>query len=414
MSRLSSQQMLYCRPLNSYVSRTMLETNTSSEFEDIRPYEDAEVAEVLARLQADEELIDTLLKMQFGLLLPPFSWLLRKMASAYLRRKLKHVKTVFDLQKVIRPYVERMVQKTTGGFTVSGVENIDPEKSYLFISNHRDIALDPALLNYALVQNNMNTVRIAIGDNLLSRPFISDLMRLNKSFIVNRSATAPRQIFKATKQLSAYIRHSVVNDKSSVWIAQREGRAKNGADITEPVIIKMLAMTKAKKTEALHETIRNLHIVPVAISYEYDPCDAAKARELSIKSDGGSYEKGEQEDAQSIADGIRGEKGRVHIAIGSELVADFQTVEEVAAAIDAQIVSLYQLFPSNYYAYDAVYNSDSQAQALAEKHGWLMPGMRSQRAFFEARAENIEASHRPFMLKMYAECLKRKLEYGVL
>lgn len=392
----------------------MHETNTSSDFEDIRPYEDAEVAAVLKRLQADEEFINALLKLQFGKLLPPFKWLARAMIRNYLKHKLRKVKTVFDLQKIIRPYVERVVQKTTAGFTVSGIENLDPDKSYLFISNHRDIALDPAFLNYALFQNGMNTVRIAIGDNLLSRPFIADLMRLNKSFIVNRSATAPRKILAATKQLSAYINHSIVNDKSSVWIAQREGRAKDGADITEPVIIKMLTMTKASRTEALAETVRNLHIVPVAISYEYDPCDADKARELAIKAASGRYDKAEQEDAKSIAQGIAGDKGRVHIAIGSELIADFQTVDEVAAAIDVQIVSLYQLFPSNYYAYAAAYGQENAAQALAEKNGWLMPAMSSKRAYFEARVGSVDGEHRPYLLKMYAQCLKRKLEYNVL
>lgn len=389
-------------------------TTPATEFDDIRPYNDAEVAAVVTRVRNDKEFVDALLNLQFSGVPALLQYPIRRLLNHYLRCKTRNIDTVHAFQMLLKPYLERMIQKTTAGYSVSGTENLDPEKAYLFISNHRDIALDPAFLNYALVEHGMDTARIAIGDNLLTKPFVSDLMRLNKSFIVNRSATAPRQILKATRQLSKYIRHSITAEQSRIWIAQREGRAKDGADLTEAAIIKMLLLSKLSKEEPLSKTIQDLHIVPVAISYELDPCDAAKAKELAIIDETGSYEKGEQEDVASIGAGISGEKGRVHIAIGTELVADYETPDEVASVIDAQVVSLYQLHPTNYFAYAMLYGDDSRADVYAEQQGWLMPAMSSQRAMFEARVYALNEAHQPFMLKMYAECLKRKLEYGVL
>ncbi len=392
----------------------MQEISSSNEFDAIRPYDDSEVLEVLDRVINDEEFIDAIMALKFDNTPHAIKWFVRYWLKRYIKRKFSKVRSIWDFQMLVRPFVERMIQNTTGGYTVSGTENLDPEKNYLFISNHRDIALDPALLNYALVQYGMGTLRIAIGNNLLTKPFASDLMRLNKSFIVNRSATAPRQILKATKQLSAYIKHSIVNDKSNVWIAQREGRAKDGCDVTEPAIIKMLSLSKASKDEPLGQSLQNLHIVPVAISYEYDPCDAAKAKELYIKADQGIYEKSEQEDVKSIGAGISGEKGRVHIAIGSELVGDFQSADDVANVIDSQVMSLYRLHPTNFFAYQSYYGENEAVNRMAEERGWLMPAMSVQKALFDSRVNDLEEECRPYMLKMYAECLKRKLESGLI
>lgn len=383
-------------------------------FADIRPYNDDELPAVLDRVVNDDEFISAIFQLQFSQAPSVLHWPLKQAVKFWLRFKANGIKSVRDFQWLVRPYVDKTIQRSTAGFTFSGLENLDPEKSYLFISNHRDIALDPALLNFALVTTGMETVRIAIGNNLLTKPFASDLMRLNKSFIVDRSAKGPRQILQASKKLAQYIRHSINGDRNSVWLAQREGRAKDGRDQTEPAIIKMLSLAKHSKAEPLADLIQNLHIVPVAISYEYDPCDAMKANELYQKETTGGYEKAEQEDISSIARGIEGEKGHVHIAVGAELGGDYQTPEEVAIAIDNQILSLYKLHSSNYYAYRALYGESPEVEAIAESHGWSSAASNMQKVVFESRVQALPKDQAPYLLQMYAECLKRKLDMGLV
>ena len=178
--------------------------------------------------------------------------------------------------------MRKMIDTTVSGLSVSGLDQLSPDQSYVFVSNHRDIAMDPALVNWVLHLNQHQTLRVAIGDNLLTKPYVSDLMRLNKSFIVNRSATAPREKLKAAKHLSSYIHHSITEDRQNIWIAQREGRAKDGLDRTNSAVIGMLGLSKAKPVP-LADHIKTLNIVPVSISYEYDPCDEAKAKELYMQ-----------------------------------------------------------------------------------------------------------------------------------
>src|SRR5690606_21760891 len=189
--------------------------------------------------------------------------------------------------------------------TNSGLDKLSHDKSYLFISNHRDIAMDPAFVNYMLYHAGFDTLFIAIGDNLLKRPFVNDLMRLNRSFIVKRSLKG-RELLKSSKQLSEYIHHCIAENRN-VWIAQREGRAKDGVDRTETALLKMLGM--ARRPEGLAEALKPLHIVPVSISYEFDPCDALKGNELYQKTELGSYQKDDQSDINSIVTGMIGYKG---------------------------------------------------------------------------------------------------------
>lgn len=386
----------------------------ADQFADIRPYNDDEVREVLDRVIADDEFIAAVAHLQFAKLPSQFDFIIKRAIRLYFKWRTRNINTVWDFQMLVRPFVEQMIQRTTAGFSFSGIENLDPNKNYLFISNHRDIALDPALLNYALVKAGMGTLRIAIGDNLLTKPFASDLMRLNKSFIVNRTAKAPRQILQASKKLAQYIRHSVNEDRNSVWLAQREGRAKDGFDSTEPAIIKMLSLAKLNKQETLTELVKGMHIVPVAISYEYDPCDADKARELYLKATEGNYKKADQEDIASIAKGIAGEKGEVHIAVGAELSGEYATPEDVAKAIDGQILSLYQLHASNYYAHTQLSGSTSQTDALAEEQGWRGATAKTTKALFESRVNSVPEEHRESLLKMYAVCVQRKLDLGLM
>ncbi|WP_116367752.1 1-acyl-sn-glycerol-3-phosphate acyltransferase [Parahaliea mediterranea] len=373
-------------------------------FADIRPYRDAEVPAVLARLTRDPELLDALASLRLGWLAKLAPALCRPLVRRYLGRELDGVGDVHGMQMVIKGYMDRMIADTTGGFSVSGLDQLDPTRPYLFMSNHRDIAMDPAFTNYALHQGGHQTIRIAIGDNLLTKPWVSDLMRLNKSFIVKRSVSGPRELLAASKNLSAYIRHSLLEERAPVWIAQREGRAKSGIDRTEPAVIKMLAMSRDKQQCSFAEHIRELAIVPVAISYELDPCDALKANELHQLASTGAYKKAAQEDVASIGRGIAGQKGRVHVSFGRPLSGDYEDADAVAAAVDDQIVAEYCLHPSNIHAYRMLHGED----APLPDNLYREEGDCSASAF-RARIEAMPEAHRPYALGIYANAVVSKL-----
>lgn len=376
----------------------------SDPFADIRPYHDAEVPAVLRRLLSDRELLDAIGRLKLGRLGAAAPALCRLPVSWFLRHQLRGVNDVHGMQMVIKSYVEQVIKDTTAGFSVSGLDRLDPSRPWLFMSNHRDIVMDPAFTNYALHCNNFPTLRIAIGDNLLTKPWVSDLMRLNKSFIVRRSVSGPRELLAASRQLAAYIRHSLQEEGAPVWIAQREGRAKNGIDRTEPAVIKMLAMSRDKSRESLSELVEALGIVPVSISYELDPCDGLKARELYLRESTGHYAKAEQEDVASIARGISGQKGRVHVAFGEPLRGDFESPEAVAAAVDDQVVALYCLHPTNLYAW----------RRLQGESATLPPDLHREegscsRDAFDARIEALPEAHREQALGIYANVVSAKL-----
>ncbi len=320
-----------------------------SEFDDIRPYNDSEVPAVIARLIADPEFIDLLLSRKVPVLAKICPWLLRPLLRRSLSKAAVDINSVDDLQRYITGSLKALIERTTDGYSVSGLENLDPNKAYLFLSNHRDIALDPAMVNLALSDAGMATVRIAIGDNLLRKPFASDLMRVNRSFIVKRSITGRRDKLEALKKLSRYIRHSISSDGVSVWIAQREGRAKDGHDRTETALLKMLALSKDKETSFAQATAE-INLVPVAISYEYDPCDIDKGRELYAKEQGEEYVKQEFEDLDTIQKGFVGYKGRIHLAFGDPIADQYENADSLAEAIDHQVYTNYKLFPSNIIA----------------------------------------------------------------
>ncbi len=368
------------------------------QFADIRPYNDAEVSAVLERLLGDSEFLGAICRLKFKGLADWLGLPLRALVRRVLRRELAGVTDVESFQMVIERYMSQMIEDSTAGFSVSGLEGLDPDTPYLFMSNHRDITLDPAFTNYALHHNGRDTVRIAIGDNLLTKPYVSDLMRLNKSFIVKRSARGPREVLKAYRALSAYIRHSIQVDRAPVWIAQREGRAKDGLDRTEPAIIKMLAMSQDRKTESFGDFIASLNLVPVSISYELDPCDALKAAELEQLATNGSYEKAEHEDVASIATGIRGNKGLVHVAFGEPLDASFETPEQVAEAMDRQVISNYRLHDTNLYAWKALHGGEP-LPALGE-----LAGSCSEQAFLQ-RMQAIPSAQRDYALAIYANAI---------
>jgi len=378
------------------------DTTAADPWSEIRPYQDDEVAEVLERLVHDAELLDALTRYRLPRLARVMPRLSRTLASFAIRRETRGVASVYDFQMRIASYMQRMLRNSTDDFRVEGLEQLDPNTAYLFIGNHRDISMDPAFVNYALYLAGRDTVRIAIGDNLLKKPYVNDLMRLNKSFIVPRSARGKRAMLAAYQKLSAYIRHSILGDNHSIWMAQREGRAKDGIDRTDPAIIKMLTMARRgeDRQAAIGEAVAELRLVPVSISYEYDPCDLQKARELRALEDSGNYEKSEFEDISSIVAGITGHKGRVQLTFGTPLCADLSGPEEVAAEVDRQVLAGYHLFPSHYLALEAL----GEAPELLE----LSEVSDADRARFQARLQTVPEELRHWWLTQYANPVLNK------
>jgi 1-acyl-sn-glycerol-3-phosphate acyltransferase len=380
-----------------------------TEFDDIRPYNDSEVRPTIERLLRDHEFLDTVARLK----LPRFSrWLapvLRPLVYRALRKETTGVMTVADFQQRLEKYVRQLLDDTVTDLTISGLEHLTAGKAYCFVSNHRDIAMDPAFVNWTLYHNGFQTLRIAIGDNLLTKPFASDLMRLNKSFIVNRSATAPREKLKAARKLSAYIHHSVVNDNANIWIAQREGRAKDGLDKTNPAIISMLAMSRAKP-ESFGEFLSRANIVPVSISYEWDPCDEFKARELTLLKRDGRYEKEEHEDVRSIAKGISGFKGRVHLAFGEPLADSIADVDEAVAVIDHAILANYVLHASNCVAYEMLEGTSPKVPVGADGRLFMQSDATEARRQLQERLDGCDPQWRDMMLRIYANPVYTKLK----
>lgn len=378
-------------------------------FDDIRPYNDSEVRPVLDRILANPEVIRAIAKLRFPRLTAAAPWLICPVVRLVLGRQLAKVQKVRDVQLVVANYMHKMMAQTVTSMTVSGMDKLDPGQAYIFISNHRDIALDPAFVNIALFDHKSDTVRIAIGDNLLTKDYVSDLMRINKSFIVKRSAKSPREKLKASKHLSAFIHHSINEEGSHIWIAQREGRAKDGNDKTNSAIISMLTLNRPK-TEPFADYIRELDIVPVAISYEWDPCDAAKANELHSHRQSGSYQKQEHEDIASIARGISGVKGHIHVAFGDCLTADYDNPEMVAAEIDRQIYSNYVLHPSNHIAYRQLYGTQADVPVTSKHRVFNPDACQAQTLQFQQRLAAIPEAQRDIFLAMYANPVVNKLK----
>lgn len=374
------------------------------EFAEIRPYRDSEVREVLDRLLVDEELLNAVAALRMPRLNRVFPKLLRPLISAILRRQFRGVESVEGFQQRIKGYLDGVVARTTEAFTVSGLEQLEAGKAYLFISNHRDIALDPAFVDYALHSHGLDTVRIAIGDNLLSKPFAEDLMRVNKSFIVKRSAKGPRQMLAAFKTLSSYIRYSLQEENSSIWIAQREGRAKDGNDRTEVALLKMIGMSQRKSQESYSDFLAGMNIVPVSISYEWDPLDAAKAHELAEIERGGSYQKAEHEDLKSIAAGIVGQKGHVHVHFGRPISEAVSDAGELAQLMDEQIIANYRLHSTNVLAYMRLHDDEAWRQLDTPE---ISP---KQGEAFDEHFANMPPDYRRKALEIYARPLCNQLQ----
>ena len=370
------------------------------DFESIRPYRDDEVAAVLDRLLADPAFLQTLLRFRFPRLAGPLGWLLKPVIAHRLRREVAGINSVDALQGKLEPYVDRVIERASDGISYSGLEQLQSGRPYLYIANHRDIVMDPAFVNYALYHAGQPTPRIAIGDNLLQKPFVGDLMRLNKSFIVQRSVSGRREKLAAYQLLSAYINHSIRNEQQSVWIAQAEGRAKDGDDRTDSAILKMFHM--ANKEQPFEQALAELHLIPVSISYEYDPCDLAKARELRIRAETGDYQKAEGEDDLSIAQGITGHKGRVHVSFGSEITQPSADAKQLALAVDAQILANYRLFPVHYLAYAQWAERDSSLAVPRAEDLFSAAELTTAQQQWQQRLQACPTKDQPYLIGQYA------------
>lgn len=314
-------------------------------FADIRPYGDHEVAAVLQRLLVSKELQQALQSFFY----PKYpQWLQSWLAPLWFykaRKKLTRITSVEEFQHWLAYILKALLARTTENIEVRGLTQLPSGVPYLWISNHRDIAMDPLLVNYSLFTHAWPTSRIAIGDNLLSHPDVADIMRLNKSFIVKRNIANRREKLLELKKLSAYIRHSL-NEQHSIWIAQREGRAKDGRDLTDTAVLKMLALHGREQAEDFTQTMQQLNPVPVNIQYEWDPCDIFKARELVALATTGQYQKTTDEDTRSILSGITGAKGKVLVSFGKPLSAEeLASPDSMAAAIDQQLKGMAEIWP---------------------------------------------------------------------
>lgn len=365
-------------------------------YADIRPYNDDEVATSLKRLIDDNAFIDVIAKYNLPRILSAIPFVARPLIRQQLRKKWGQINSVEDVQNEVAKYLNKLVKRTTSEVTFSGLDKLDPNQAYLFISNHRDIVLDPALVNWGLFQHKMKTVRIAIGDNLLQRPYITELMRLNKSFIVKRSAKAPKEMLKALTQLSSYIYDSLTAG-NSIWIAQKEGRAKDGVDQTDPALLKMLQLNGRKQKKEFGDYIKELKIVPVSISYQYEPCAIAKAKELYHKQHHGQYVKSVGEDIASIVEGFSSSKGHIHLAFGQPIESHCDSADELAKTIDKQIIDSFYLHPGNFIAGGCTETVINKADA----------------AKFAKRMDKVPEELKPLVLAMYAKPYHRKAEVNI-
>lgn len=322
-----------------------------SEFESISPYTDAEAAEALSKL-AEFPLLSAISQKVFPSEEPD-----------YLKNTLKSINTIDEFQiLVMQKFVRWVIETTAKNFSYDSIANIDPNKKFLALSNHRDIILDPAITQLVLYANGIPMTEIAVGDNLITNKTIEWLIRSNRMIKVVRGISA-RELYLSSQLLSKYIRLNITENRSSIWLAQRQGRTKNGYDITEQGLLKMLDMSG---TADFQTNFEELNIIPMSISYEIEPCDVLKARELVI-SRKRKYVKGPDEDLNSIMTGILQQKGNIHLNIGTQLTSD-----EIAAAalcdkndryqlirhaVDLRVIEGYKLWKNNYVAYDLLNHS---------------------------------------------------------
>lgn len=368
-----------------------------SKFDSIRPFNDNEVNDVLTHLSNNRRFLKMLFATgRFNLIrYLPFS---RKILSFSLKNKIKNINDVDSYQNLFEGIVSGIVKQSINQFTIDGIEKLDASKGYLFIANHRDITLDSALLNLALHQNNLKTTYNAVGNNLLSEKWASDLMRLNKSFIIDRSDKSKRDIYKSLNLASEFIFNAIKNKNESVWIAQKQGRSKDGDDYTDPSVIKMIHLN-ARKKMSVNEYLNSLNVVPVSISYEKDPNDLLKAKELYLTDLNQEYIKDRKEDMESISEGIVGQKGDVYLSIGNIINFESDSYDDCSDLITNAIKDSYKLHATNYAA--------AIIQGIdAPKNSFDLDKIDLAIEFIEEKLNLIPEEMHKYLLKQYSNPLE--------
>ena len=377
---------------------------TPSIYDDIRPFDPEELPAAFERL-----LLDAQFQQVLGYLYPG-------VPLEAVKTKMMACKTNLEFQLAFcYGFLKDLMAKASKGFDMN-VEAVDVTKRYTFVSNHRDIVLDSALLDVLLYDAGFNTTcEIAIGDNLLSLPWVKDLVRLNKSFIVQRSLS-PREFLMASKKMAEYMHYVVGEKNDNIWIAQREGRAKDSNDRTQPSILKMMAMGGEGSPV---DRLRQLHIVPLAISYEYDPCDFLKAAEFQLRRDVPGWKKTALDDVNSMRTGIMGYKGEVHYHCApcidgfldnlSPDIPKTKVFDVIAEHIDKEIFRNYRLYPSNYIALDMLEGNEAHAgRYTADDKAAFEKYLQGQIARIDIPNKD-EAFLRERMLTMYANPARNSL-----
>ncbi|MEZ0006172.1 1-acyl-sn-glycerol-3-phosphate acyltransferase [Flavobacterium sp. 28YEA47A] len=373
-----------------------------SKFDKIRPFYDSEVNEALCKV-ADHPMMKAMMSFTYPDV-EEKDWI----------EQLKRTHSIRDFQcNFIYHAVMKVLEKSSDGLTTSGFEKLEKHTPYLFISNHRDIILDTSLLNTCLFDHGLVMTASAIGDNLVRKTFLHILSKLNRNFLVQRGLS-PRELLQSSKLMSEYICQLILRENRSVWIAQREGRTKDGNDATHPGVLKMLSM--GSDEDNLMDYFKKLKIVPVSISYEYDPTDALKMPQLMAEANDEVYIKEKNEDFMTLLSGIMGQKKRIHIHVGDVLEAELdeiaskfdnsnRQIQALAQTIDDAVLANYKLWPTNYIAYDLLNNTDKYSHLYTEK----------EKSLFERRLEIRIDESNPVELQgflaMYANPVVNKSKY---
>ena len=377
------------------------------DFSDIAPYDDSQFKEVIDKMVSE----------------PGFEhairWILPHVDYPQFISLLTSCNTKHEFQtRVMQNFLTELERKTTAGVTASGVERVMTDKAYTFITNHRDIVLDASFLNLVFLRHNMKTSEVAIGDNLLIYEWITHLVKLNGSFIVKRNLPT-RQALDAARQLSGYIHYAIGTKNESIWIAQRQGRAKDSSDHTQESVLKMLGLAGGG---TITENLAELNIFPVAISYEFDPNDYLKAREYLLRHRDPEFKKSQHDDLFAMETGLMQYKGRVHISFAScltPLISSIpattdkqETIHQICHHIDCGIHGGYKIYPINYVAYDLAFDSDMYRERYSDEE------MKTVNDYIEGQLDKVDIPDvttqernfmRTYMYMMYANPLRNKL-----
>lgn len=377
------------------------------DFSDIAPYDDDQFAAKIANLVEQ----------------PGFEhavrWVLPDVDYGQFVEQLKHCTDKYKFQsRIMQKFLEELERRTTAGITVSGIDKIEADKNYTFITNHRDIVLDASFLNLCFLRKGLRTSEVAIGDNLLIYDWITDLVKLNGSFIVKRNLPT-RQALDAAKELSAYIHYAINEKHESVWIAQRQGRAKDSSDHTQESVLKMLSLGG---NGSVAQSLAEINIFPVAISYEFDPNDYLKAKEYLMRHRDPDFKKSQHDDLFSMETGMLNYKGHVHISFASCITPFLEVIPEgaekqdvihrVCHQIDCGIHGGYKIYPINYIAYDRAFDSDMYSERYTPEEADRISD------YIEGQLDKVDIPDitpqergfmRTYMYMMYANPLRNKL-----